>query len=87
MSEPAVYADANVVTTGLTDEEVQLLQERLNPKALPSSVGKKNVIHTCCSTVGVGEGGTTGTATSQNNSVMTSSAQQHPYLSVRLKWT
>ena len=39
VSEPAVYEDANVVTTGLTDEEVEQLKERLDPKS--SSGGRK----------------------------------------------
>lgn len=80
MSEPAVYEDANVVQTGLTDEEVEQLQERLNPKVSHSSGGKKNMP----SAVGVGEGGTTGTATSHNSSSWIPPAQQQPYLSVRL---
>ena len=80
VSEPAVYEDANVVTTGLTDEEVEQLQERLNPKVSHSSGAKKNMTH---SAVGAGEGGTTGTATSQYSSSWIPPAQQQPYLSVK----
>ena len=79
VSEPAMYEDANVVTTGLTDEEVEQLKERLEPKSHPAS-SKKRVSSSPSSSV------TSEVASSTASSVpsesMSVSAQLQPYLSV-----
>ena len=84
VSEPAMYEDANVVTTGLTDEEVEQLKERLDPKSQSASSKKRA---SCTpSSVGVSsESGTTtpaaGVPSSRTGSVSVS-AKFQPYLSV-----
>ena len=75
VSEPAVYEDANVVTTGLTDEEIEQLKERLDPKSSSSSAaGKRN------SSVPPSEQGTN--VPSRAGSMSISTAQKAPDLSV-----
>lgn len=78
VSEPAVYEDANVVTTGLTDEEVEQLKERLNPKSSSSIATKRS-----SSVPQLGEqGGGAGNASSRAGSISVSPAQYKPDLSV-----
>ena len=78
VSEPAVYEDANVVTVGLTDEEVEQLKERLNPKSSPSTAAKRN-----SSVPQPGEqGGGASNAPSRAGSISVPVAQYKPDLSV-----
>ena len=77
VSEPAVYEDANVVTTGLTDEEVEQLKERLAPKSSPSTAAKR-----ISGAPPSGEQGGTGNPPSRTGSVSTPTAQYKPDLSV-----
>ena len=79
VSEPAVYEDANVVTTGLTDEEVEQLKERLAPKSSPSTAAKRL---SNAPPPPPGEQGASGKPSSRSGSVSTSMAQYKPDLSV-----
>lgn len=93
VSEPAVYEDANVVTTGLTDEEVEQLKEKLEPKS-SSAAPKKRLSSnptpalsdgSGSPAVGGGAGGGAGGRASASSSVSSASGCQHqPYLSVSI---
>ena len=69
------------MTTGLTDEEVEQLQERLDPKPSSSSaVAKKR--GSSVPTAAVGDVGSTVTTSSQSSSMSVTATQHQPYLSV-----
>ena len=78
VSEPAVYEDANVVTVGLTDEEVELLKEKLDPKS--SSAAAKKRLNSNNNTAS-GEA-VLGGVPSRSSSMSVSTAQQQQDLSV-----
>ena len=71
-----MYEDANVVTTGLTDEEVEQLKERLDPKSHPTPSKKRVSSSSVTSEVA------SSTASSAPTESMSVSAQLQPYLSV-----
>ena len=83
MSEPAVYEDANVVTTGLTDQEVEQLQNQPSKPKPSSCVAKKRL---SSNNLGVGENSSSSVGVScpppPSSSISASTAQHHPYLSV-----